>query len=141
MLPQYSRKSFDGGIFIFIGLDSFTVSSSANLLTDQPLLRYLGWSRWYWARLGFNVLHFAFVPLVAYSVRNIIEDRSKGHSIEDLGRCRWPKSRLQMRDRAIQFGSIPERLVNSEARCVNGVGLNPRKSRSFRATIKNEEWI
>lgn len=88
MLPRYFRRFFEQGVLIIAGLNTITLSSSiANLLIDRPVLNKLGSSRWYWAGLGFTALHFAFVPLIAYPIRDIMEDRSKGQSTKDL--VRW----------------------------------------------------
>lgn len=87
MLPRYFRRFFEQGIWIVASLNTLTLSSSvANLLIDRPALDRLGSSRWYWAGLGFTVCHFLFVPLIAYPIRDIMEDRSKGHSTKDLKR-------------------------------------------------------
>jgi len=43
-------------------------------------------SRWYAAGLAFTVLHFAFVPFIAFPIRDIIEDRSRGESTRDMRR-------------------------------------------------------
>jgi hypothetical protein len=87
MLPRYFRRFFEQGIWIIASLNTLTLSSSvANLLIDRPTLDRLGSSRWYWAGLGFTVCHFLFVPLIAYPIRDIMEDRSKGQSTKDLKR-------------------------------------------------------
>ncbi|KAF7114707.1 hypothetical protein CNMCM5793_009658 [Aspergillus hiratsukae] len=87
MLPRYFRRFFEQGIWIIASLNTLTLSSSvANLLIDRLALDRLGSSRWYCAGLGFTVCHFLFVPLIAYPIRDIMEDRSKGQSTKDLKR-------------------------------------------------------
>ncbi|EKV19721.1 hypothetical protein PDIG_01680 [Penicillium digitatum PHI26] len=87
VLPSYFRRFFEQGIFIVAGLNTLTVSTSvANLLTDRPVLDRLRSSQWYWAGLGFTACHFLFVPLIAYPIRDIIENRSQGKSTKDLQR-------------------------------------------------------
>ncbi|KAL6232481.1 hypothetical protein BDW75DRAFT_19527 [Aspergillus navahoensis] len=87
MLPRYFRRFFEQGIWIIASLNTVTLTSSiTNLLVDRPVLDRLGSSRWYWAGLGFTVCHFLFVPLIAYPIRDIMEDRSKGASTKDLKR-------------------------------------------------------
>lgn len=82
ILPSYFRRFFEQGVFIVAGLNTLTVSTSiANLLIDRPVLDRLRSSRWYWAGLGFTVCHFLFVPLIAYPIRDIIENRSRGKAL------------------------------------------------------------
>ncbi|KAL4954424.1 hypothetical protein BDW69DRAFT_163231 [Aspergillus filifer] len=87
LLPRYFRRFFEQGIFIIAGLNCCTLTSSiANLVlsrrasTSQSAVT----TRLYAAGLGFTVLHFLFVPLVAYPIRDIMEDRSKGETRKDL---------------------------------------------------------
>lgn len=87
ILPSYFRRFFEQGIFVIAGLNTLTISTAiTNLLTDRPVLDRLQSSRWYWAGLGFTVCHFLFVPLIAYPIRDIMEDRSRGNSTNDLRR-------------------------------------------------------
>lgn len=87
ILPGYFRRFFEQGVFIIAGLNTLTISTAiTNLLTDRPVLNHLRSSRWYWAGLGFTICHFLFVPLIAYPIRDIMEDRSKGNSTKDLRR-------------------------------------------------------
>lgn len=85
MLPSYFTRFFETGIFILAGLNTLTVSTTiGNLMNDRPVLNHLKSSRWYWAGLAFTLFHFAFVPTIAYPIRDIMEDRSKGNSTKDL---------------------------------------------------------
>ncbi|RMZ76369.1 hypothetical protein DV738_g4978, partial [Chaetothyriales sp. CBS 135597] len=87
ILPSFFRRFFEQGIYVILGLNALTVSTTiGNLLTESAALDRLGSSKWYWAGLGFTACHFVFVPLVAYPIRDIVEDRSKGKSTKDLKR-------------------------------------------------------
>lgn len=95
ILPTYFKRMFNTGIWIVIGMNSLTITSSVvNLVTLPPspgslfsrlVPRSTPSGRWlYGAGLFFTVMHFAFVPFVAYPVRDIIEDRSRSQSTRDL---------------------------------------------------------
>lgn len=85
MLPSYFRRFFQQGVFIIAGLNTLTVSTTiANLRLRHRTLERLGSSRWYRAGLCFTVCHFCFVPFIAYPIRDIIEDRTKGNNTKSL---------------------------------------------------------
>lgn len=85
LLPRYFRRFFEQGIWIIASLNCATLASSiTNLLIDRPLTRSS--TRWYGAGLAFTVAHFLFVPLIAYPIRDIVEDRAQGESSRDLKR-------------------------------------------------------
>lgn len=89
MLPSYFRRFFEQGIYIIAGLNMLTIGTSiANLLLidrDAPSHAPSG-KCFYWAGLSFTIAHFIFAPLVAYPIRDIIEDRSQGKSTGILKR-------------------------------------------------------
>ncbi|PGH08160.1 hypothetical protein GX51_01314 [Blastomyces parvus] len=88
LLPSYFNTWFHRALRYLLPLYGLTIASSvANIrYFDPQALQARGAKAWYVAGLTFTVLHFAFVPLVMYPVRDIVEDRSGGKSAEDLER-------------------------------------------------------
>ncbi|KAL1956756.1 hypothetical protein VTO42DRAFT_6809 [Malbranchea cinnamomea] len=89
ILPSYFRRLFNVGVWIVIGVNAVTIGSAlVNVATLSPSPSSGGMlsrifpgkmpsARWFYgAGALFQVLHFAYVPLVAYPVRDIVEGRS-----------------------------------------------------------------
>ncbi|RDW83476.1 hypothetical protein BP5796_04967 [Coleophoma crateriformis] len=75
---------FNSGGIIIIGLNILTAGASiANLVLDSESLASTGRPR-YKAGLAFGLAHYPFVPIIASSIRDIVEDRSHGESTKDL---------------------------------------------------------
>ena len=80
IFPTYFRRFFEKGIFVLLGTGAITISTSiGNLfsLNDNGggLAPDSSSRLFYWAGLGFTLAHFLFVPVIAYPIRDIVEDR------------------------------------------------------------------
>lgn len=83
ILPSWFKRWFEKGIFVVVGLNAATIIITLfNIFSayNQEI------RKWYWAGLGFTIAHLAFVPVIMYPIRDIIEDRSHGQSTRDLQR-------------------------------------------------------
>lgn len=70
VVPHWFTSFFNAGVVSVIGLNTVTlVSGSANLLFARGLR---GSRKWYVGGLTAAVAHYAFVPLVAASVRGLV---------------------------------------------------------------------
>lgn len=86
ILPGWFRVWFHRGMYVIGTANTLILATTiANLRADRGPMSAVA-RNWYWTGLGFTVAHFAFVPLVAYPVRDIFEDRSGGQSTNDLKR-------------------------------------------------------
>jgi hypothetical protein len=82
LLPLYWKSILTPGLSCIFSLYGLTIgTAAANLYLGPP-----DSSRWYAIGAGFAMAHFAFVPLVAKSIKAIVEDESKGQSWRDQQR-------------------------------------------------------
>ncbi|PGH16122.1 hypothetical protein AJ80_05337 [Polytolypa hystricis UAMH7299] len=93
ILPSYFSRMFNTGVWIVIGTHAVNIGSA--IATLVSLKNQTGGGsgilnsqagKWYTAGLILSIAHFAFVPFVAYPVRDIVEDRSEGKSTGGLKR-------------------------------------------------------
>ncbi|RDW71018.1 hypothetical protein BP6252_07581 [Coleophoma cylindrospora] len=84
ILPGWFSRMFHSGVIIVIGLNTLTTGTSiANLVFKSESLASTG-RQFYTAGLAFGLAHYLFVPIIAYPIRDIVEDRSHGESTKDL---------------------------------------------------------
>jgi len=85
ILPFYFRSFFAPGVSIVILLHTATLSTGLLNLYLRPKT-LVGCTRLYIIGLAFTLGHFAFIPAVAWKVKAIIDDESRGESTRDLSR-------------------------------------------------------
>jgi len=81
ILPSYFEKFLPQALKAIFALNGLSAATAiANLATRGDILRRTGANRWYWSGLLFSLAHFAFVPAVAWKIKDIIDDNTKGQS-------------------------------------------------------------
>lgn len=85
VLPVWYKTVFNRAIWLVVGLNAVSTSSAiANLLVGREELLARGSMKLYLFGLLGTIGHMVFVPFVMVPVRDIVEDRSYGHSCRDM---------------------------------------------------------
>lgn len=87
ILPIYQKILLPRALWVLGAMHTVTVGTSvANISLQGEKLHSVGATQWYWSGVAFSLAHFTFVPLVIYKLKDIIEDNTKGHSTDVLGK-------------------------------------------------------
>lgn len=86
ILPTYWDKLLPKAVTMLFCLNGISAGTAiANLVTPETGVA----NRFYWSEMIFSLAHFAFVPAVAWKVKDMIDDSTKGRSTTIL--AKWMK--------------------------------------------------